>query len=785
MQINERHIDLQDYLRVILKHRWTIITIAAVILISVTIFSFTATPIYEAKTRIIIEKENPKVVSFQEVMAVDASGMDYYQTQYKLIESRAVAGDVIKRLQLENNTDFNPRPGDTILSAIREAIMAPLYYLGDLMYAKGQKKDQIEDAQTYSPLTTQFIKMIKVSPIRNSRLVDISVEFKDPVMATRMANTLAKSYIALNLETKLKATQDAVSWLNSRIDEERKKVDTAEQTLLRYKEQQGIITDFSSNVETITAQKLAELNKQVVESEAKRVEAETRYRQASNLQNKDVLDSIPEVLSNSLINEIKKQEVELFKRRSELTKKYGRNHPQMIAMQKELDTLNVSKAQEIKRVINSLHNEYKVAQAREQSLKSSLGLQKGESLAMNQKAIDYNVLKRSAESTREMYDLLIKRFKETSLTEDIKTGNIRVVDVAEVPKTPVKPKKALNILLALVVGLSLGIGMAFFLEYLDNTIKIPEDITDVLKIPYLGPVPAMATETAPGAEKKPPEDLVTHLAPKSTASEAYRGIRTGLLLSSVDRTPQVILICSAGPSEGKTITAANIAVTMAQAGGKTLLLDCDMRRPKLHRLFGIERNTGGMSNILVGSVCMDDTIVHTLINNMDIIPSGPIPPNPSELLGSHHMKELIERARTRYERIIIDSPPITAVTDAVILSSFVDGVVVVIRAGDTHRQFIKNGLAQLQAVNARILGAVLNGVEMGRDSYYYYQYYYYYYGEDGERQKKVHRKGKAGNRYEEALETTRDYGSKIKESWMKEQGATTKRIWNSFGKPKS
>jgi len=781
MQINERQIDLQDYLRVILKHRWTIITIAAVILISVTIFSFTATPIYEAKTRIIIEKENPKVVSFQEVMAVDASGLDYYQTQYKLIESRTVASEVIKRLQLEQNKDFNPRSGDTVLSAIREAIMAPLYYLGDLMYAKDPKKDQPDDARAYSPLTTKFINMIKVSPIRNSRLVDISVEFKDPVMATRMANTLAKSYIALNLETKLKATQDAVSWLNSRIDEERKKVDAAEQTLLRYKEQQGIITDFSSNVETITAQKLAELNKQVVESEAKRVEAETRYRQAS--QNRDTLDSIPEVLSNSLINDIKKQEVELFKRRSELAKKYGRNHPQMIAMQKELDTLNASKAQEIKRVISSLSNEYKVAQAREQSLKSSLGRQKGESLTMNQKAIDYNVLKREAESTREMYDLLIKRFKETSLTEDIKTGNIRVVDVAEVLKTPVKPKKALNILLALVVGLSLGIGMAFFLEYLDNTIKIPEDITDLLKIPYLGPVPAMATETAPDVEKKPMEDLVTHLAPKSTASEAYRGIRTGLLLSSADQPPQVILVCSAGPSEGKTITAANIAITMAQAGSKTLLLDCDMRRPKLHRLFGIERSIGGVSNILVGSASMDDTIVHTRIKDVDLIPSGPIPPNPSEILGSHHMKQLIEQARIRYERIIIDSPPITAVTDAVILSSFVDGVVVVIRAGDTHRQFIRNGLAQLRAVNARILGAVLNAVEMGRDSYYYYQYYYYYYGEDGERQKK-HRK-KKGSRYEEALEATRNYGSRIKESWMKEQGATIKRVWNSFGKPKS
>jgi len=750
MEIGQKNINIHDYLRVIFKHQWTILTVFSVIVISVIIFSFTATPIYRATTRIIIEKENPKVVSVQEVMSVDSSGLDYYQTQYKIIESKAVANEVIKRLKLDSNEDFVPKPG--LLSGIWETIVSPITYIKSFLRTETPAATVLEEGlvEPYSPLVDSFINRIKISPIRNSRLVDVSFESKDPILAARIANTTTRAYIDLSLQTKLKATSDAVNWLNQQVEEEKKKVEQAEQALLQYKQQQGIVTDFSSNVETITAQKLAELNKQVVDATSRRVEAETRYRQAKNLENSpDSMGSIPEVLQNSLIQDIKKQEVDIYKRLSELSKRYGARHPQIIALNNEMKTLNARKASEVQRIVNALQNEYRVALAREQSLKEALGQQKGETLSLNEKAIDYNVLKREAETSREMFDLLIKRFKETSLTEDIRTGNIRVIDPAQIPKSPVKPKKTQNILLAMVVGLSLGVGLAFFLEYIDSTIKLPEDISQHLKIPYLGPVPALATETNPDGtliERKPQEDLITIFAPKSTASEAYRGIRTSLLLSSADMAPQVILVCSSAPREGKTITTSNIAIAMAQAGSKVLVMDCDLRRPKLHKLFSLDRDKG-MSNILVGSCTLDDAIVHTQVPNVDLIPSGPIPPNPSEILISHHMKELIEKARTRYERIIIDSPPITAVTDAAIVANMVDGVVIVIRANDTHREIIKNGIAHLRSINAHILGAVLNGVEMGRDSYYYYQYYYYYYGEDGERTKKARqvKRGKAAD----------------------------------------
>jgi capsular exopolysaccharide synthesis family protein len=321
----------------------------------------------------------------------------------------------------------------------------------------------------------------------------------------------------------------------------------------------------------------------------------------------------------------------------------------------------------------------------------------------------------------------------------MKTGNIRIIDRAEVPLLPVKPRKKLNLLLAMVVGLTLGVGLAFFLEYLDNTIKLPEEVRDYLKIPYLGPVPAFAqTRNLDGI----PKDMITVHSPRSTASESFRGVRTGILFSSADKAPQTILISSAGPSEGKTVCAVNLAVIMAQAGSRVLLMDFDMRRPRIHQLFDIGRDIG-VSNLLVGDAEIKDALVSPETPNLDVIPCGPIPPNPSEIIGSHRMETLMEALRKDYDRIIIDSPPLTAVTDSVILSQSVDGVVLVIRAGDTPRQIVLNGVTQLKSVNSRVLGAVLNGVNTGKSSYYYYQYYYYYYGEDGRRKKRTqHRKDK-------------------------------------------
>jgi succinoglycan biosynthesis transport protein ExoP len=752
MQLRDKNIDIVSYLRVIIKHRWTILSIFAAIVVSMTIFTFTATPIYMGTVRLIIEKENPKVLSFQEVMAVDSSGSDYYQTQYKIIESRGVAREVIRRLQLDKNEEFVYGQKKGIIAGVIISIKEFIAYVGSFFNTEDPKTiKNKKESENDSALVSRFISGITVTPIRNSRLVDVSFEATNPALAAQVANTLAKSYIDKSLGTRLKATQDAIVFLNNEIERGKKKVDEAEQALLRYKEQHGIITDFSTDVENITAQKLATLNTQVVEAEMKRAEAQTRYQKAAEVEkNPEMVGSVSEVLNNDLIRQIKTMEVNNQKRMSELSNKYGKNHPQIIALQNEQDALQKRKMAEIKRIINSLKNEYAVAAAKEESLKAALGRQKGESLSLNEKAIQYSVLKREAQSTKEMYDLLFKRLKETSLTEDIRTGNIRIIDLAEIPGSPVKPKKTQNMMIALILGIGLSLGTAFFLERIDNTVKIPADIKQHLQIPYLGPVPDFGAlpEAANGqtGDIKFREDLITVSNPKSTASEAYRGIRTNILFSSADVAPQVILISSSAPAEGKTITAANLAVVMAQMGNKVLLIDCDMRKPKLNKVFETSRDKG-MSNILVGGCELTEAIISTKIPNLDIITSGPLPPNPSEIIGSQKMAAVVNELRGQYERIIIDSPPITAVTDASILAKYADGAIMVIRCGDTHMEIIKNGLNQLSSVNAHIFGAILNCVNTGSGSYYYYQYHYYYYGENGEKKKRTGRRKKSSIGY--------------------------------------
>ncbi|MFA7166666.1 MAG: polysaccharide biosynthesis tyrosine autokinase [Desulfoplanes sp.] len=741
-------IDIRDYLRTMFKYRWTIITCFLLVFVSVAIYTFTATPIYQASAQLIIEKDNPNILSIEEVLSVDSSGTDYYQTQYKIIESRSLARKVIQKLHLETSEEFFPAPKEDFFSTMKQSVGGTLqtWKAGIISLFKTDGDAEVPQKEASDQgLVNTFLSRLTVEPVRNSRLVFIRFEARDPRMAANIVNALAQAYIDQGMEAKLEASQNAVKWLDDRVQEERGKVEAAELKLQRYKEKNSIITDFSNDSENITAQKLAELNSQVVEAETRRVEAQTRYEQTLRLINQpSMLDSIPEILNNSLVQRIKTDEVDLSKHFSELSKKYGPRHPQIVALKAEMRTLDLQRKAEIKKVVNSLKNEYEVSQAREDSVKRALVKIKKEALGLNKKAIEYGVLSREAESSRQMYDLLIKRFKETALTEDIKTGNVRIVDRAEVPQGPIKPKKQLNLLLALIVGLTLGVGLAFFLEFMDNTLKTPDDIKRFLKIPYLAPIPYYDLGEPGGGPYS--RELITQHFPKSTASEAYRGLRTSLLFSSADAPPQVIMITSAGPGEGKTLTSSNLAATMAQSGSKVILLDCDLRRPRMHKIFNLNRDMG-ISNILAGSMEASELVTKTDIENLSVIPSGPIPPNPSELLGSQRMRKLIEVLRQHYDRVIIDSSPITAVTDASVLSDVVDGVVFVVRSGHTVRDVVKNALDSLHMVKAKVLGAVLNGVNVGKEGYYYYQYNYYYYGEDGERKKKTRKQKRASKVY--------------------------------------
>ncbi|MBA7677277.1 hypothetical protein ES703_85529 [subsurface metagenome] len=399
----------------------------------------------------------------------------------------------------------------------------------------------------------------------------------------------------------------------------------------------------------------------------------------------------------------------------------------MVRISAAMKGINEKIAQEVKKTLQSVETEYRVALAEEESIREAMEAKKREALALNNKQIGYNSLKREMETSRSLYESLLTRVKEAGLTEGLEATNIMVVDPARIPDHPVKPRKARNVLLAIIVGLTLGVGIAFFFEYLDNTINTPDELERYFKVPFLGVVSKFKVDT-------PGEEITVHSNPKSYIAEGFRTIRTNLLFSSPDVEKKRLLITSPLPKDGKTLQAANIAISFAQTGKKVLLIDGDMRKPRLHELFNLERSPG-LSEYLAGKESGPQA---TGITGLEVFTSGRTSPNPAELLGSKRMKKLLEsgRARDDFDMVIIDSPPILSVADAAILSAVSDGVVLVVNAGSTPRPAIQRAIQQLSDVKAKLIGCVLNNMDFKKESYYYSYYYRYkkyydhYYGEE-------------------------------------------------------
>jgi capsular exopolysaccharide synthesis family protein len=692
------------------KRRWTIAAFLTGIVAVVTVYAFTTEPVYRGTAQILIEKENPNIVDFKELYAIDASSQDFYLTQYNILQSRFIAKKVMEKLGLYEGDGHNPGSGKN-----KSGVLAAV------LFRKKPGPDKKES------LINGFLNRLKVEPVRNTRLVKISYDSTDPSLAAEAANAVVAAYSEHILDTKIEALHGATDFLRKKIDEQRKKLEESELLLQQYKEEYNIIS--LKEKENITVAKLAELNSDVLKAENVRVEAEMRYRQAKAIEDKpDMIESIPKVLSNQFITGLKTQEANLASELSEMSKKYGKKHPKIITLKEKLRSTRESLTKEIRKVVTFLKNEYEVVLAKEETLKKALEEQKEESQRLNKLAIAYGVLLRDVETNKQMYEILLTRLKQAGITGGIQTISVRVIDRAFVPRDPVKPKKGFNIFLSAAFGLFGGIGIAFFLEYLDNSIKTPDDLSKYIQIPYLGPVPNYGAALGSDIKERP---LVTLGYPKSSVAEAYRSIRTAVVFSSsTEREKKTILVTSAGPSEGKSLTASNLAITIAKAGSKTLLIDADFRRPSIHRIFGVSKGTG-YSNMIVGKAGLDDAMRKTDIPNLDVITSGHIPPNPAELFGSESMRKTIDLLKEKYDHIIFDSPPVLGATDPVILSTEVDMVLMVIRAGKTAREVIRRSTDQLNDVGAKLAGAVLNDIKVGKESYYYYRYSYSQYGEEG------------------------------------------------------
>jgi len=724
MNIQKEEIHLRDYWRLLSKRRSVALTVFFTVVGVVLVYTYMATPIYKGTTQLLFELERNQTLNFVQggaavIQMKDAA--EYFNTQKGIITSRTFADRVVRKMQLDQNPYFlelKEKRKNSLLSVAIQKIQS--------VFPEKAKPDTVNPFPDprFKPeldpgLTDMILANVELETGRMTNLMKINYLADNPAVAASMANGIADTFIEHNLDIRVKPYRDAAEWLSARLVEAKESVANTEKTLQQYREGKGIVSfDTQGNVIT---QQLQELITQLVQTEGKRQEAEIKYKQiASVINSPEHLATVPDIMNNLVIQGLRNEELGIKKQLSELSEKFGPKHPQVINAYSQLSMVQKNIISEARKMLNAAKTEFEIAGSREVSLRRSIEAQKQEVMALTQKAINFNVLAGESGSNKKFYELLLTKYQEASLSSGISISNIQIVDSAVIPGSPVKPKRGQNLLLALMVGLFGGVAVAFFIDYMDDTIKTAEDVDKKLGLAFLDVVPLTA-------EKLGPVFMTTD--PKSATAEAYRTIRTGLMLSSAVNQLKVFLMTSATPNEGKTTTAVNLAVAMAQMGEKVLIVDCDMRRRNLHNLFDIS-NESGISDVLVDPAKLSQAIQQLeAYPNLDIITGGTMAPNPSELLGSERMKAFIAKTRENYDRVIIDSPPLLAFSDPLVLANLADGVIMVIWGGKTPRDLIHKAIQPLKGIDARILGVVLNKIDTTKKSYYYYPYYSYYYSD--------------------------------------------------------
>jgi polysaccharide biosynthesis transport protein len=712
-QLPLRQPHLVDYWLILRKHQWLILSFMAAVVTIVSVTTFRAKPVYVASAEIEIDHENANILPFQAmdpysyVMDLD----NYIETQSRILTSETLALETIRSMGLAGTPEFAGAGSDAIA-------------IGSL---KNQK---------FPPEIGSFLGGLTVRRIPNTTLMQVGYESTDPVLAARILNAHLENFITQNYRSRFEATEGATKWLQSELDELSIKMRRSEDARIQYERNNQIwAVDDKNNVTTV---RLADLNKEVTDAQSDSLKKQALYEFAKAGE----LDAVPQLRDNVILQGMERSRSDFSIQYADAVNQYGPNFPKVQRLQAQIKALDEQMMRERKGIVTQLENDYREAKQHEDLLGKALDGQKAEVNAMSEKMLQYNILKREAEANKTLYDGLQTKLKEAQISSGLKSSNIRIVDPAMVPSTPSRPAKTKNITMAFLVGLIGGIGLAFLREYFENTVNTPDDVETLSRLPSLAVVPVFSEDLAPrknyrffnnnssnGHDKR--IELVAQHLPKSQMSESFRALRTALLLSRPDHPPQVILVTSALPREGKTTAAANLAVTLAQLGDKTVLVDADLRKPGVGRLLNLGKGKfAGLSSYLAGVSTLDlVTVPHPTIPNLAAIPTGPLPPNPADLLSSHKLTEAIAELRTKFKFVVIDSPPILAATDGVILSVQVDGVILVVRSGETPKEAFTQTRDLLVGVKCNLLGVVLNAVDSSSPDYYYsYRYYPYSYG---------------------------------------------------------
>ncbi|WP_298037177.1 polysaccharide biosynthesis tyrosine autokinase [uncultured Desulfuromonas sp.] len=725
MNTKEEEIHLRDYLRIINKRRGTVVMVLIVVLALTLLRTFSATPLYSGTTKVMIEKVAPS--ELVDAYRYNSWDPEYYETQFQLIQSQGVGRRVVDKLKLEETWDSymgGAEENSSLLQGVgnwfREVKTIVFKTLGLGRTASESAEEETEAGSGRSladGLASMISGGISVSPVEESRIVDISYVSTNPQFAALIANSVAEAYIEETIEMKMESTRRSLDWMTKKADEERKKLEKTEIDLQDYMRANDLVT-LEDRI-AVLPQKLSQIGTELIRAEANRENLEASYYKARKVSNDpDAAETIPRIAEDKGLQTLREQIIKAEQHAMELSGKYGRKHPSMIKAANDLEVLKNKKRQIVTRLIAGMRNEYELALSFENNLLDQMKKTKAEALNLNEKFIQYGVLKREIDTNRQLFDALLVKMKEQSITGETQPVNLWIVEEASVPTYPISPRKTRNILLGILVGLFGGVGLAFFIDYLDNTVKYPEETESQLDTPVLGLIMFHKTENQNVEE-------VVLKEPLSPLAESYKALRTGVLLSAADAPPRKILVTSSEAGAGKTTTSCNLALSLAQSEKRVLLIDCDLRKPRMHKVFGLS-NKSGLSTYLAG-VSAGGFLQEGPIPNLTLMSSGPIPPNPSELLTSARMQKLLDTLQESFDIIICDTPPLLSVADARILSRVCDGVIVVTKARQTTYEMARKALKGLRDVNSTVLGVVINALNLEKSDYYYYNYYQYYY----------------------------------------------------------
>ena len=750
-----KEVDLLEYWVIISKRKWIAIAFMGMLLLFTGIFSFLATPQYKSTTTILIEEESSRILSFdatfgnQPQVFQDLRG---YNTQLKLLKSASLAERVARKLNLL------ARPGFGVKERSKTGLISGIKYLITFRWISSstkslaKNKDSLIPLNPYLDIASSLLSAVEVKPIRETKLVELSFTSVSPALAAEFINTFAEDFISFSIEKRFATTQQASNWLTEQIDNLRSDLAAKERELLRYGQEKDIL--FLTETESTAVNTFANLSEAYNQAMLERINAEAEYRELRDFEG----DSIPQFISDPAIQQLKTEYTSLKTDYQEKSKQLKPDHPEMVRIKARLDSLK----EEINKAADAAEGRLKAAQKKEASIRFTLDRQRADVGKMQSNSILYNSIKSEVESKRRLLNSLLERQSETQLSAQLKglnASNISIIDKAEVPKRPVSPNKKKNLLIAFLMGVFGGVGLCFLFDYLDDTIKGSDDVEKLAGLPSLGVIPYLPPEglaksksyssymkrrysygkEAHEKEHTLPEikeiELINHLHPELPLSEDYRTVRTSILLSHAEKPPRSILFSSALTQEGKTATVVNMAVAFAQLQERVLIVEADLRKPRLHRLFKV-RNINGLTGFLTGKIALKDVIHKTFVENTWVVPSGPIPPNPAELLNSKKMKDVLDEVSQVFDIVLLDSPPILAVIDSVIISSIVDSTVLVVRGGKTRRKPFMSAVEELKRARANIIGVVFNAADLRKEGAYYTKYYRYYrygvYGKEEE-----------------------------------------------------